>query len=136
MAGDPVRAHVFLSFLHSNSVCATSAELQAARRHVYVSSYSPKSDTKIHFAMSSTGNSPVFAHVNATLQGVATIRALNAEHFVEKQLYALQDKQTSAGFLYSCATKGFSMWMDIACLAYVATTTFGLLIFDIGGCNV
>lgn len=78
------------------------------------------------------GNSPIYSHINMTLQGLATVRAFKAENFMTNEFYKYQDRHTAAAFLYSCSSKAFAMWVDIVCFAYISTIMYAVLSFDFG----
>ncbi|XP_055326164.1 probable multidrug resistance-associated protein lethal(2)03659 [Sitodiplosis mosellana] len=74
--------------------------------------------------------SPIYSHVNATLQGLSTVRAFNAENFLEKEFHDFQDFNTSCWYLFTSAGRWFAFWLDVVCLVYVAIVTYSFLIFD------
>lgn len=79
------------------------------------------------------GNSPVFSHTNASLQGLATIRAFGATEAVRNEFYNHLDYNTEAWFLKSMTTRAFSLWLDLVCLLYITTVTFSFVIFNTSG---
>lgn len=72
--------------------------------------------------------SPVLAHMNASLQGLTTIRAYKAEQILSQEFDKHQDLHTSASHMYSCLNEGFGFWIDIVCLLYLCTIIFSLLL--------
>ncbi|CAH1736108.1 unnamed protein product [Aphis gossypii] len=74
--------------------------------------------------------SPVLAHMNASLQGLTTIRAFGAEQILSQEFDRHQDLHSSASHLYSCLNQGFGFWIDIVCLLYLCIIIFSLLIAD------
>lgn len=99
--------------------------------------------------------SPIYAHANATLQGLATIRAFKAEdavtsefnHYVNlnssvrhtqikfaiiklwsKTLSSILSRQ--ATFMFMALTRSFAFWLDFFCVIYIASITFALLQVD------
>ncbi|XP_050309947.1 probable multidrug resistance-associated protein lethal(2)03659 isoform X2 [Anthonomus grandis grandis] len=86
--------------------------------------------------------SPVFAHLNATLQGIKTIRINNAEHLLVAEFDHLQDLHSSAWFMFIYTSRAFSQWLDwitalfIGCVTYICVinsenfygSTVGLII--------
>lgn len=76
------------------------------------------------------GRSPVYSHVNATLQGSSTVRAFNASKMLEAEFHEFQDHNTSCAFLFSCASRWFSQWMDVVCILYVAFVTYSFLVLE------
>ncbi|XP_050079430.1 probable multidrug resistance-associated protein lethal(2)03659 [Anopheles maculipalpis] len=72
--------------------------------------------------------SPVFTHTNATIDGLTTIRAFGAEHFLEDTFHRYQDLNTSAAFLFGATTRGFAFWLDAICLLYIASVVLSFLV--------
>lgn len=69
--------------------------------------------------------SPIFAHVNATLQGLATVRSCNAESKLVNEFMKIHlDSNTTAYFLFYSVTRAFAFWLDLLCVTYVAIVTF------------
>ncbi|CAI6360542.1 unnamed protein product [Macrosiphum euphorbiae] len=64
--------------------------------------------------------SPVLAHMNATLQGLTTIRAFRVEDILSREFDKHQDLHTSASHLSACLNKGFGLWLDIICIIYLS----------------
>lgn len=73
--------------------------------------------------------SPVFTHLNATLQGLTTIRAFGAQDILRDEFDKHQDCHTSAWFMYIAASSAFGFWLDILCFIFVAIITFSFLTF-------
>lgn len=73
--------------------------------------------------------SPVFTHLNATLQGLTTIRAFGAEDILRDEFDKHQDCHTSAWFMYIAASSAFGFWLDILCFIFVGVITFSFLTF-------
>lgn len=70
--------------------------------------------------------------MNATLQGLSTVRGFKAETILEKEFHDHQDHNTSAWFLFTYASRGFAFWLDLICLVYIAVVTYSFLVFSIG----
>ncbi|CAI6364367.1 unnamed protein product [Macrosiphum euphorbiae] len=71
--------------------------------------------------------SPVFTHLNATLQGLTTIRAFDAEQILTREFDNHQDLHSSAWYLFIALSRGFAFWLDIICLVYVSAVTFSFV---------
>ncbi|XP_060873079.1 ATP-binding cassette sub-family C member 4-like isoform X2 [Metopolophium dirhodum] len=71
--------------------------------------------------------SPVFTHLNATLQGLTTIRAFDAEQILTSEFDNHQDLHSSAWYLFISLSRGFAFWLDIICLLYVSAITFSFV---------
>lgn len=76
--------------------------------------------------------SPVFIHLNATLQGLTTIRAYRAESILSKEFDKHQDYHTSTWFMYIAATAAFGLYLDVLCFIFTAFVTFSFLTFGEG----
>lgn len=72
--------------------------------------------------------SPVFTHLNATLQGLTTIRAYGAESVLKDEFDKHQDSHTSAWFMYIAASSAFGFYLDILCFIFVGLITFSFLL--------
>lgn len=73
------------------------------------------------------GRSPVFAHTNATLQGLSTIRAFNAEQVLCEEFSSHLDLNTSASYQYITVSRAFAVWVELTCAAYIAVALFYFL---------
>lgn len=76
--------------------------------------------------------SPVFTHLNATLQGLTTIRAFGAQDILSAEFDKHQDYHTSAWYMYISTSSAFGFWLDIFCTVFVAFITFSFLSFGEG----
>ncbi|KAF7275844.1 hypothetical protein GWI33_011215 [Rhynchophorus ferrugineus] len=76
--------------------------------------------------------SPVFTHLNATLNGLTTIRAFGAQHILRDEFDKHQDAHTSAWFMYIAASSAFGFYMDLLCFVFIALITFSFLTFGEG----
>lgn len=67
--------------------------------------------------------------MNATIQGITTIRALGVQKLMKSKFDNYQNKHTSAYYtLVSCA-RTFGFWIDtIACIYIIAVTCSFLLL--------
>ncbi|KAF5283707.1 hypothetical protein FQR65_LT13742 [Abscondita terminalis] len=71
--------------------------------------------------------SPVFAYMNASLQGLTTIRAYGAESILEAEFDNHQDLHSSAWYLYLTTSRAFGCWLDLVCVVYIAIVTISFL---------
>ncbi|XP_059610916.1 ATP-binding cassette sub-family C member 4-like [Phlebotomus argentipes] len=80
--------------------------------------------------LESMTRSPIFSHVNATLQGISTIRALKAQSYLQREFHLHQNLNSSAWFMYITTTRSFAYWLDMVCVAYIAIVTLSFLFLD------
>ncbi|XP_025834705.1 probable multidrug resistance-associated protein lethal(2)03659 isoform X2 [Agrilus planipennis] len=73
--------------------------------------------------------SPVFAHLNASLQGMTTIRAFGAQKILEKEFDNHQDLHSSAWYIFISTSRAFGLWLDFICVIYIAVVTLSFLVF-------
>ncbi|KAK4879108.1 hypothetical protein RN001_007254 [Aquatica leii] len=67
--------------------------------------------------------SPVYGHANASLQGLATIRAFGVQKILTNEFYAFQDERSSAYYLSLTMSRSFAYYTDVICFAFVALLT-------------
>ena len=72
--------------------------------------------------------SPVFGHLNATLQGLATIRSFDAGEVLVSEFDHHQDLHSSAWYIFIASSRAFGFWLDIFCLIYIALVTLSFLV--------
>lgn len=68
--------------------------------------------------------------MNATLQGLPTIRAFKANDILAKEFDNHQDLHSSAWFIFIASSRAFGFWLDVFCLIYIALVTLAFLIFN------
>lgn len=74
--------------------------------------------------------SPVFSHLNASLQGLTSIRAFNAQEILIKEFDNYQDLHSSAWFAFISTSRAFGYWLDIVCIIYITLVTFSFLVLE------
>lgn len=74
-----------------------------------------------------SARSPVFGHLNASLQGLATIRSTNSEKLLVEEFDALQDTHSSVWFMFLYTSRSFGMWLDVICTFYIGFITFSFV---------
>ncbi|XP_060851718.1 ATP-binding cassette sub-family C member 4-like isoform X2 [Rhopalosiphum padi] len=72
--------------------------------------------------------SPIFTHLNASIQGLTTIRAFKAENILSKEYDAHQDLHSSAWYLFLTSSRSFGLWLDFICFIYTCIVTLSFLI--------
>lgn len=80
------------------------------------------------FFLQLTARSPVFAHLNATLQGLTTIRAFQASEILTTEFDHHQDLHSSAWYLFIVTGRAFGFWLDFVCVIYIALVSFSFLV--------
>ncbi|XP_046668372.1 probable multidrug resistance-associated protein lethal(2)03659 isoform X3 [Homalodisca vitripennis] len=81
--------------------------------------------------LESVARSPVFAHLGASLQGLTTIRAFQAQQILTQEFDYHQDIHSSAWYMYLSTSRAFGFWLDLVCLLYITTVVLGFLITDL-----
>lgn len=79
-----------------------------------------------------TARSPVFYHINASINGLTTIRAFKAQAVLEKEFDNHQDLHSSAWFSFLSTSRAFGFWLDIVCVIYIAIVTLSFLVLGNG----
>ncbi|XP_025405411.1 probable multidrug resistance-associated protein lethal(2)03659 isoform X2 [Sipha flava] len=79
--------------------------------------------------------SPVFSHMNESLQGLITIRAYKAEDMLFREFDKHQDLHSSAWYSFISTNQAFGLWLDTVCYFYICIVIFSFLIIgnDING---
>lgn len=76
--------------------------------------------------------SPLFSHITASMHGITTIRAFDAEKILIDEFDSFQDRHTSAQFLFDASSNCFGFWLDFICVLFIAGTTLSLITFEKG----
>jgi ATP-binding cassette, subfamily C (CFTR/MRP), member 4 len=74
--------------------------------------------------------SPVFSHLNASIQGVTTIRAFGSQDMLSDQFDHHQDLHSSAWYLFISTSRSFGYWLDVICFIYIAIVTLSFLFME------
>ncbi|XP_025833020.1 probable multidrug resistance-associated protein lethal(2)03659 [Agrilus planipennis] len=74
--------------------------------------------------------SPVFTHLNASLQGLTTIRAFRAEEILRKEFDRHQNLHSASWYLFLACSRAFGYWLDLVCVLYIASVTFSFLLMS------
>lgn len=69
----------------------------------------------------------MFAHTTSLLQGLTTIRAFQAENDMMKEFYRLQDRNSSALFMFLASSRAFAFYIDFTSSLYIASIVFSFL---------
>lgn len=76
--------------------------------------------------------SPVFTHLAATLNGLSTIRAYNAEKILRTEFDDHQDTHTACFYMFLAVSSAFGLTLDIMCLVFTFCIIFYYMLFDTG----
>ncbi|XP_055588089.1 ATP-binding cassette sub-family C member 4-like [Uranotaenia lowii] len=76
----------------------------------------------------SVNRSPIFSHTNATLQGLSTIRAFQAQKVLCWEFSQHMDMNTAAWYIFITTTRAFALWLDFICVIYIAVVTLSFLV--------
>ncbi|XP_015372663.1 PREDICTED: probable multidrug resistance-associated protein lethal(2)03659 [Diuraphis noxia] len=74
--------------------------------------------------------SPVYTHVNSSLQGLATIRAFNVEQILIQEFTSHQDLHSSAWYMFITLSRAFGFWLNISCMFYISFIIFSFILFS------
>ncbi|KYN18976.1 hypothetical protein ALC57_08649 [Trachymyrmex cornetzi] len=77
-----------------------------------------------------TTRSPIFDLLGASLQGLTTIRASNAEEILMSDLCVHQDVHTSACFLFLSTSRAFGFYIDVICQLYIGAIIIAFTVID------
>ncbi|XP_067215777.1 probable multidrug resistance-associated protein lethal(2)03659 isoform X1 [Linepithema humile] len=77
-----------------------------------------------------TTRSPIFDHFGASLQGLTTIRAFNAEEILMADLCYHHDVHSSAAFLFMTTSQAFGFYIDVICQLYTGVIIIAFMVFD------
>lgn len=71
--------------------------------------------------------SPVFNHLSASVHGLTTIRALNAQDTLTKEFDNHQDLHSSAWFIFFSGSRAFGFYIEFLCMIFTGVVTYTLL---------
>ncbi|XP_075236428.1 ATP-binding cassette sub-family C member 4-like [Lycorma delicatula] len=73
--------------------------------------------------------SPVYSHLNSTLQGLTTIRALGVQNILLTEFDGHQDHHSGVIFLFINTSAGFGTILDLTSFLFITCVTFSVLTF-------
>nr|XP_016930743.1 probable multidrug resistance-associated protein lethal(2)03659 isoform X1 [Drosophila suzukii] len=73
--------------------------------------------------------SPVYSHLTASLTGLSTIRAFEAQRILEMEFDDFQDMHSSALYMSISTSSAFGYWMECLCVFYIAIITLSFFVF-------
>lgn len=74
--------------------------------------------------------SPAFTHLAATMGGLSTIRAFNAQEVLITEFDSLQNLHTASWFMFITTSVAFGFVLDLMCLVFVFLVTFSFLLIE------
>lgn len=74
--------------------------------------------------------SPVFSHIGASLNGLSTIRAFDAQEILIKEFDAHQDIHSAAWYMFITTSTAFGFALDLMCLVFIFIVVFYFVLFD------
>lgn len=86
--------------------------------------------------MDAITRSPVFSHLAATLNGLSTIRAFNAEKILSNEFDNHQDLNSSAFYMFLATSRAFGFWLDLTLCIYIAVVIVSFFFMENTGGNV
>lgn len=79
-----------------------------------------------------SAKSPVFSHLNASLQGLTTIRAFGAEKILIREFDNHQNLHSGAFYMFITCSRAFGLCLDMHCVIYIALVTISCLFIEKG----
>ncbi|XP_065369875.1 probable multidrug resistance-associated protein lethal(2)03659 [Calliphora vicina] len=74
--------------------------------------------------------SPIYSHLGASLNGLATIRAFEAEQVLIAEFDNYQDLHSSGFYMFLATSRAFGYWLDCCCVVYIAVITLSFFLFS------
>ncbi|XP_075166626.1 putative multidrug resistance-associated protein lethal(2)03659 [Haematobia irritans] len=74
--------------------------------------------------------SPIYTHMGASLNGLATIRAFEAQDILIQEFDNYQDLHSSGYYLFLSTSRAFGYWLDCFCVIYLAIITLSFFLFS------
>ena len=75
-----------------------------------------------------SARSPVFSHLNASFQGLSTIRAFGVQKILENEFNEHQDRHSSVWFMNLGTSRAFGLWLDAVCMAFLIIVVLILVV--------
>ncbi|XP_076047153.1 ATP-binding cassette sub-family C member 5-like isoform X2 [Oratosquilla oratoria] len=78
--------------------------------------------------MENISRSPLYSHVNTTVNGLATIHAYGKQEMFTRKFMTLFDENSCSFYLFNCAMRWLAIRLDLLALSVTATTALMILI--------
>lgn len=76
--------------------------------------------------------SPMIGYLNATLEGLTTVRAADNQNIFRNEFDRHQNHYTSTNFMLICTTRAFGLWLDLMASCYIALVVLKFVFFSEG----
>ncbi|XP_023166760.2 probable multidrug resistance-associated protein lethal(2)03659 [Drosophila hydei] len=80
--------------------------------------------------LEATTRSPIYSHLSASLNGLATIRAFGAQKELIEEFDNFQDLHSSGFYMFLATSRAFGYWLDLICVLYIAIVTLSFFLFS------
>lgn len=72
----------------------------------------------------------MFTHLAATLTGLSTVRAYNAEQILETEFDYHQDTHSACWYMFIATSSAFGLSLDIMCLIFISCIILYYMVID------
>lgn len=76
--------------------------------------------------------SPAFTHLAATLGGLSTVRAFNAEALLQTEFDHHQDTHSACWFMFIATGSAFGFSLDVMCWIFITCIILYYMVLDTG----
>ncbi|CAG9833841.1 unnamed protein product [Diabrotica balteata] len=86
------------------------------------------STAKVLKHLEGIAKSPVYSHINSTINGLATIRSSNSTNLLIGEFDDLQNTHTPTWYLLNACSTSFGLWLDILSLLFTISITISFIV--------